>query len=317
MKIAIVGCGAAGSVFAAYLKNDGDEIYMIDLNKAHMDAVAQNGLIFRYPDGESLLTGFHTSTNADGIGVCDVVIVVVKSFQTESAVKLVSPCIGENTVLMSLQNGLGNDEELNRFVPADRILYGAGRIGTELPKPGVCVAKPFKGVNMVFGPMQMSERNREVGEHIAACFDAGGLEPEFSEDVRSFVWKKSANNMGFNSVCAVLGLKIREVAEDECGKKLVDNVMREVSSVAKVRGVHDDLYPILIKEVPNTIKNLGDYYPSMAQDVVLYNRQSEVDSMVGRISMYGKEYGIPTPTCDTLTLIIHAIQGNYDTRYKG
>lgn len=148
-------------------------------------------------------------------------------------------------------------------------------------------------------------------------FAAGGLEPEFCEDVRPYVWKKSANNMGFNSVCAVLGLKIKEVAADEYGMKLVDNVLREVSAVAKAKGVFEDLYPVLMKEVPNTIKNLGDYYPSMAQDVVLYHRQSEVDFMVGRISMYGKDCGVPTPTCDALSTIIHALQNNYDLRYKG
>ena len=123
--------------------------------------------------------------------------------------------------------------------------------------------------------------------------------------------------MGFNSVCAVLGLKIKEVAADEYGMKLVDNVLREVSAVAKAKGVFEDLYPVLMKEVPNTIKNLGDYYPSMAQDVVLYHRQSEVDFMVGRISMYGKDCGVPTPTCDALSTIIHALQNNYDLRYKG
>ena len=315
MKIAIVGCGAAGSVFASYLKAGGDDIYMIDLNKEHMDAVAEKGLLFRYPGGEKLLTGFHTSTDAAGIGICDVLMVVVKTTQTDSALELAKSCIGPDTVVMTLQNGLGNEVAVNRHVPANRIIYGAGRIGTELPEPGVCVSKPNVGVNMFFGPMEYSERSEEVGRHVAASFRAGGLEPKYCEDVRPYIWEKAVNNMCFNTVCAVLGLKIREVAGDENGMALVHGIMREASDVAKALGVFDDLYGLLDSKIQNTITNLGDYYPSMAQDVVLYHRQSEIDSLAGAISMYGRQVNIPTPTCDVLSTVIKAMQANYDKMY--
>ena len=127
MKIAMIGSGAAGSVFAAYLRKGGAELWLVDKYKAHMDKIAADGLVFRTPEGEEVLTGFHTSATAHDIGTMDMVILMVKATQTEDVMADTMPCIGPETAVVSLQNGLGNDEVLAQFVDADRILYGAGR----------------------------------------------------------------------------------------------------------------------------------------------------------------------------------------------
>ena len=151
MKIAMIGSGAAGSVFAAYLRKGGAELWLVDKYKAHMDKIAADGLVFRTPEGEEVLTGFHTSATAHDIGTMDMVILMVKATQTADVMADTMPCIGPETVVVSLQNGLGNDEVLAQFVETDRILYGSGLIGTELAGPGVCTAPkciwmPFSGL---------------------------------------------------------------------------------------------------------------------------------------------------------------------------
>ena len=137
--------------------------------------------------------------------------------------------------------------------------------------------------------------------------------------MRPYVWEKAVNNMCFNTVCAVLGLKIKEVAADANGMKLVHGIMREAGDVAKALGVFEDLYGLLESKIQNTINNLGDYYTYiyLAQDVVLYKRQSEIDSLAGAISVYGRQVGVDTPVCDVLSTVIRAMQANYDLRYKG
>ena len=147
----MIGSGAAGSVFASYLNKGGAELWLVDRYKAHMDKVAQSGMAFVTPSGEELLTGFHTAYSAEDIGVMDMVILMVKATQTDGIMPSVKPCIGSETVVVSLQNGIGNDDVLKKYVPADRILYGFGTIGTELPDPGKCVSKPESGVIMRFG----------------------------------------------------------------------------------------------------------------------------------------------------------------------
>ena len=202
MKIAMIGSGAAGSVFAAYLRKGGAELWLVDKYKAHMDKIAADGLVFRTPEGEEVLTGFHTSATAHDIGTMDMVILMVKATQTADVMADTMPCIGPETVVVSLQNGLGNDEVLAQFVETDRILYGSGLIGTELAGPGVCVSKPEKGIQMHFGAVHNNPKADAAGKALEACFRAGGCNASFDEDVRPYIWKKVIANSGYNGVSA-------------------------------------------------------------------------------------------------------------------
>ena len=114
MKIAMIGSGAAGSVFAAYLRRGGAEMSLVDRYQAHMELCRERGLLFVTPEGEELLTGFQTAASARELPVQDVVILMVKATQTEGLIGDLLSCVGEETVVVSLQNGLGNDEVLSR-----------------------------------------------------------------------------------------------------------------------------------------------------------------------------------------------------------
>ena len=122
MKIAMIGSGAAGSVFASYLRRGGADITLVDPYQEHMDKVAKDGMTFTiYPDQTFQLTGFKTAYTADDIGIMDIVIFMTKTTTLRSAVESAKPCIGPNTVLVSLLNGLGNEDKLLEFVPGDRV----------------------------------------------------------------------------------------------------------------------------------------------------------------------------------------------------
>ncbi len=196
MKIAMIGSGAAGSVFASYLKKGGaEEVWLVDPNKAHMDKVAKDGMIFRNPDGEFHVTGFKTAYSAEEVGVADIVIIMVKATITELALKGAMCCVGPETVVVTLQNGLGNEEVVKKLIPEERVMFGCGNMGTELPEPGTCVAKPSAGTeNMYFGPCVKNELTDKVGKYLEEKFAAGGLLPHFYDDVRPKVWRKATSN---------------------------------------------------------------------------------------------------------------------------
>ena len=122
------------------------------------------GLVFCCKGEECCLTGFHTSACADCLPVMDIVILMVKATQTDDVMPDVMHCVGPDTVLVSLQNGIGNDEILAKYVPAGRIMYGAGVIGTELAGPGVCVSKPEDGIQMFFGAVEKSPQTDRGGQ---------------------------------------------------------------------------------------------------------------------------------------------------------
>lgn len=318
MKIAFLGAGATGSVFAAYMMLGGaDDIWLIDLYKEHMDTVRDKGLIMKDHNGEHHLTGFHTAYSAEEVGPVDILVVLTKSTHTISALKGAGCCITDKTVVVSLQNGLGNDLDLEQFVEKERICCGCGRIGTVLEGPGVCVSKPAQGItNMYVGRVAGGELSAKAGKYIADCFSKGGLNAEYMDDVRPALWKKAAANSGFNTVCGVLGLTMKQVYEDEHALGLVKAILKEASDVAAALGVAEDLYEGLVADIPKTIASYGDYYPSLAQDFLIYKRQTEVNTLSGAISRFGKIAGVATPTCDVLSEVVRAVQGNYALRYK-
>ena len=150
---------------------------------------------------------------------------------------------------------------------------------------------------------------------VASLIDENGhvTIPGFYDDVRERIWKKATSNSGFNTVCAVLRLKIREVYDTQEGVKLVWDIWKEASDVAAALGI-PGIWEYMQEEMPRVVKGLGDYYPSMAQDCQKH-RQTEVDSLTGAISMFGRKVGVPTPTCDVITLAVKAIQANYERQY--
>lgn len=315
MKIAMIGSGAAGSVFAAYLRRGGADMYLVDRYKAHMDKTCQDGLVFREADCECVLKGFHTSPDATKLPIMDIVIIMVKATQTDSVMPDVMNCVGPKTVLVSLQNGLGNDEVLMKYVPGDRIMYGAGVIGTELVCPGTCVSKPEKGLQMFFGAVERGEHTERAGRYLEACFEAGGCHASFEDDVRTLLWKKAITNSGYNAVCTVTRFRVREVMDNEHGFELMRQIWIEGCAVAKAVGV-GDIWPLIEADIENLRENLGDYYPSMAQDAVIHKRQTEISVLNGALVMYGERYGVPTPANSVITLVISTIQDNFDRQYR-
>lgn len=315
MKTAMIGAGAAGSVFASYLKMGGAEMWLVDRYKAHMDKVASDGMTFRTPGGEFRLTGFHTAPSAESIGKMDIIILMVKATQTDSVMPSVMPAVGEHTVVVSLQNGLGNEDVLAKYLPRSRILYGFGTIGTELPEPGVCVSKPESGVIMRFGAARRGKESDAAGEYLETAFSDGGCSARYEEDIRPFVWKKAISNSGYNTVSAVSRLKVGPLLADENGRDIVMQVWKEGCAVARAAGVRD-LWPEMQEELPRLAAGFAAYYPSMAQDVVIHQRPTEIALLNGKIAEYGALYGVPTPANSLLTKLVSCMQANYGSLYR-
>ena len=325
MKIAMYGSGAAGSVFASYLRKGGAEIALIDRYKAHMDKVARDGMKFtihlkengEYRDITQQLTGFEAYTDPADCGVVDIIIFMTKATQLGQAIEDAKPCIGPDTVLVSLINCLGNDDELTKKYPKERCVIGSGVLGTALTAPGECVSTPAGGVQMNFGGIARSALSDNACLYMEKCFRDGGCDAYWRrDDIYYYVWKKVIVNTAENAVCAALRLKICHVAEDEFGYQLFDQVVHESAAVARARGVNIDADEFMQNDFKDVITNMGDYYPSMCQDLLMHKRQTEIALLNGKIVEYGEALGVPTPTNKVLTQIISCIQNNYDNQYK-
>ena len=188
MKFAMYGSGAAGSVFASYLRKGGADIILIDRYEAHMKKVAEEGMHFTihqeedggYKDYDYQLKGFRTYTTAADAaaaeGKVDVIIYMTKATQLEQAIQDSMPVVGDTTVAVSLINGLGNDDNLFKVFPKERCIIGSGVLGTALPEPAHCVSTPAGGVQMNFGGAVRSELTDAACAEMLKCYRAGGCD---------------------------------------------------------------------------------------------------------------------------------------------
>ena len=327
MKFAMYGSGAAGSVFASYLRGGGADIILIDRYAEHMEKIAREGMTFtlhlqeggEYHDVTKVLQGFRTYTSAEEAyaaeGKVDAIIYMTKATQLEQAIVDSAPVVGKETVAVSLINGLGNDDMLMKTYPASRCVIGSGVLGTALKGPGHCVSTPVGGVQMNFGAIERNPRTDAVCEELLKRYQAGGCDARWrKDDIYTFVWKKVIVNATVNTVCYVLRLKIGEIEADPFGRELFRDVIREACAVATARGTKLDAEDFIAHDHMDVVTNVGDYYPSMCQDA-FHRRPTEIDVLNGKIAEYGKELGIPTPTCAVLSQVVRAIQGNYDKQF--
>ena len=311
MKFAMYGSGAAGSVFASYLRKGGADIILIDRYEAHMKKVAEEGMHFTihqeedggYKDYDYQLKGFRTYiTAADAAaaeGKVDVIIYMTKATQLEQAIQDSLPVVGDSTVAVSLINGLGNDDNLFKVFPKERCIIGSGVLGTALPEPAHCVSTPAGGVQMNFGGAVRSELTDAACAEMLKCYRAGGCdaywrdgEPGTDNNIYKFIWKKVCVNATVNTVCAVLRLKIGEVEADPFGQWLFHSVIRETCAVATAKGVPMDADEFIAHDHKDIVTNIADYYPSMCQDMLFNHRQTEIDVLNGKIAEYGEQLGI-------------------------
>lgn len=213
MKFAMYGSGAAGSVFASYLRKGGADIILIDRYEAHMKKVAEEGMHFTihqeedggYKDYDYQLKGFRTYTTAADAaaaeGKVDVIIYMTKATQLEQAIQDSMPVVGDTTVAVSLINGLGNDDNLFKVFPKERCIIGSGVLGTALPEPAHCVSTPAGGVQMNFGGAVRSELTDAACTEMLKCYRDGGCdaywrdgEPGTDNNIYKFIWKKVCVN---------------------------------------------------------------------------------------------------------------------------
>lgn len=334
MKIVMYGSGAAGSVFASYLKLGGADMVLIDRYAEHMNKVNSEGMTFtvhtnasgEWEDKTTVIKGFRcyssVSEAAAKEGKTDVIIYMTKATQLENAIKDSLPLVGENTVAVSLINGLGNDDNLFKYFPKDHCIVGSGVLGTRLPEAGHCISTPAVGPQMNFGACEKSDITDKVCAAMRDYYRAADCDaywrdgaPGTAENIYNYIWKKVCVNATLNTVCAVTRLKVGQVDNNDYGRWLYEGVIRETCAVATAKGIPMDAEHFINNDHREIVDSIADYYPSMAQDMLFHHCPTEVDVLNGKIAEYGEQLGIPTPVCAVLTRVVHCIENNYDNQF--
>lgn len=308
MKVLIVGAGAMGSLFGGKMKQIGIDVTLFNRPNDHVRKIRDEGLRIIERDGSKSAVSIPViMDSADVADVYQLVILFVKSFATEEAMKQVLPAIREETLILSLQNGLGNFETIKQLLPDRRICIGGTGSGAGIVEPGLIAHRAWGKTNI--GSLQSVGDAAELQE-IASLLTQSGFLTDVVEDVEAVIWNKLLVNIAYNGLTAVTRLTNGDAVVTDAGKEIVRNLVGEAMQIAKAQGIrllHDNPIEECIRL---GVEEIGLNKSSMLTDVI-YQRKTEIDSINGAIVTLGKKFGIPTPHNEMMTNLVRVIEQSY------
>ena len=304
MKIAIVGPGAMGCLFAAFLSKTKEEIWLLDKNKERADAIGRQGIKIEGVSGE-WQARVKTSSEAKEIGPVDLLIICVKSYDTKTAIVQAKPLINEETAVLTLQNGIGNIEILSEVAGAEKVIGGVSNLGATLLGTG-SIRHAGKGetvIGRIDGKIPVAIRA------IREIFNKVGLETRISRDIKGLLWSKLLINVGINALTAITRLNNGRLIEFEGTRRILREAVTEAIKVAKrkrIKLIYDDPLAKVEAVCDATAANVS----SMLQDV-LKKKHTEIDFINGVIVRQAQELAIPCPVNTLLVDLVKTIESTY------
>ena len=302
MHIAIIGAGAMGCLYGGYLSQEND-VLLIDAYAPQVQALCEHGVTIE--EGDRVLE-FPVKAALSGTVAepQDLVIVFVKTTQTLTALEENLALIGPNTTVLTLQNGLDNDLDLERFVPRERIVLGVSKDNSVGLGNGR-VRHTFSGMTTV-GPADKDiTRSRKVADLLARA----GFRAELSADVRRVIYDKLFINITFNTITFLLQTNVGTIATDPHAWAMARQVLDEALAVAAADGVPFDRM-LATETLHKASVDAANAYTSMYQDRQRKAR-TEIDHLNGAVAARGRLLGVPTPCNALLTELVHAIENTY------
>ncbi|MEM9046787.1 MAG: 2-dehydropantoate 2-reductase [Pseudomonadota bacterium] len=300
MKIAIVGVGAMGGVYAGLFAEAGHEVWAIDVWPEHVDAI-RSGMRLEGFSGDRVITGIHSTTDPAEAGPCDLVVLATKAAGVAPAAEKMGPLLGPETPVLTIQNGLGAGERLSSVMDPGRIMLGiAQAFGASVKGPGHIHHNNMHLIRV--GELGGGDTERLAD--VVQLWRGAGFQAEGYPDTDQMIWEKFICNVSFSAPCTVFDRTIGEMMSEPgtrafclgCGTEAY-----EVARAQKINLTFDDPVPYL----EAFAQKVWEGRPSMLLDN-LAGRHSEIDALNGRVPIEGEKVGLPCPMNATAAAIVRA-----------
>jgi len=306
VKIAVVGTGAMGSVYAALLGKAGHEVWAIDTWPAHIDAIATAGLNVSGASGSFVVDNLHVGRAPRDAGPCDVWVIATKAPAVDQVAAEIAPLLEPDSIVMAFQNGLGAGERVARHIPLDHILIGiAEGFGSSIPEPGHV---HHEGMRLIrIGEMHGGLTDRV--QRIEGAWRDAGFNVKAFADVTLMIWEKFLCNVTLSAPCAVFDVTVGELMADPDAWKVALGCTSEAYQLGTAKGVEFSFDDPLqyVTEFAATIPNAS---PSMRLDH-LARRPSEVDVINGAVVQLGRELGLLAPYNEALCAVLRRRESQF------
>jgi 2-dehydropantoate 2-reductase len=303
MKVCVLGAGAMGSSIGGFLAEGGSEVYLVDTWTEHVDAIISRGLKIRAGESDRVVK-VRAATDCRGIGPADLIIVLVKSFHTREVIENAGPIIGDETVIISLQNGLGNEEIIGEVAGKKHVMGGRTFAGGSVLAPGHVIASAA-GKHTYIGELDGTTTERAA--RISEEFKRAGLLITVSSNIIGIMWDKLLVNVATGALCGITGLpfgglyKIPELRD--CALEAVAEGMAVAKAIGVKLSTKDpgEAWFKASEGLP------GDFKPSPLQSLEKGMR-TEIDFINGAVVRYGERCKVPTPVNKALVAGIKGIE---------
>lgn len=304
MKITIVGPGAIGCLFAGFLARANEEVWLLDKNPQRAGRLKEEGI--KIEGLSNISVKMNATINPDEIGQTDLIIICVKSYDTEQAIRSVKQLVGEKTAVMTLQNGIGNTQIIGEIVGWDKVIGGVTNHGATLLGWGH-IRHAGKGETIIG---KTDGKASGQLEDISAILNKAGFETVISKDIDAVIWSKLIINAGINALTALTRLNNGRLIEYEGTKDIMRLAVFEAVKIAKVKGIKL-IYDDPIEKIESVCKATAGNVSSMLQDV-LNKKRTEIDFINGAVVKWGQNLNVTTPVNYTLTNLIKTVEASYE-----
>ena len=311
MRVLVVGAGALGSVFGCLLRDTGHEVGLLEPS-SRLDDISELGLSVSGLFGEHHCSDFALySSHLDvPTGYCDLFLITVKSFHTLEAVKQIAPRVGENALVLSLQNGLGNYEAIRDEVGEERTLAGRVIFGARMADRAHAEVTVFAEPVMIGSPTNAVDMDRI--DEITQAFSAAGIPTQITTEITKFIWSKMLYNCALNPLSALQNVPYGKLLESEETRGTMRKIVGEIFAVARAQGIGlfwerpEEYIELLFgRLIPDT----AAHFASMAQDLQA-GRKTEIEALNGAIVRLGKEAGVDCPANAALSELVRAAESS-------
>jgi 2-dehydropantoate 2-reductase len=300
MKVLVYGAGAIGSVFGGFLARMGHTVVLLG-RAPHMDAIQKNGLKIEGIWGEYLIKTVETATDSAEIkkrhehDSFDVILVTVRAYDMENAAQDIGLLTGPKTLVVSLQNGLGNIEHFKAHIPASQIIAGRVIFGAKIKQPGLVNVSVEADATLI-GKASPDLPDRVV-QSLAQVISKARLKCRAVSDIVPYLWAKVAYNASLSPLSGIYKKSFGELLEIDAAKASMRQVVEELYAVAAAEGVKMD--PPTAQGYENLLFN--ELIPATAAhrssmvEAIQTGKRTEIDAVNGEIVRLGIKNGIPTP----------------------
>lgn len=297
MRVAVFGAGAIGAYYGARMAEGGADVALI-ARGPHLAALRDRGLTIVTPERTSEHRLAATDDPAE-IGPVDVVLFCVKSYDTDATAARLGPLIRDATAVVSLQNGVDNEERIAAAIGWEHVLGGAAYILAGIREPGVVTAGGPRQI--VFGEWSGGEPSDRVRAILDAC-ERGGIGAQAAPDIQVAKWEKFTLLAAFSAMTATVRLGLGEIREAPAAKAMLHALMEEAWAVGRASGVNlpDGLVE---RQFGLVTSQVADATSSLYRDLVTGHRM-EVEALQGTIVRLGRRHGVATPWMDAAYAIL-------------